>query len=97
MTIHSAPSEAPSSGAPAETGLEIRSIAELVAAKLCGLSRVDDHFIRMDATVGDDGCIGVEVTRVYFNSENVTVRVLLQPTAPVPVPPYSILGPRSTA
>lgn len=97
MTIQPASPEAPNSEAPAETGLDVRSVAELVAARLCGLHRVNDHFVRMDATLGDDGYIDVEVTRVYFIGENVTVRVLLQPTAPVLVPPHSFLRPRSTA
>jgi hypothetical protein len=102
MAIQPAPPEEPNSEAPnsealAETGLDIRSIAELVAARLCGLHKVNDHFVRIDATLGDDGYIDVDVTRVYFIGENVTVRVLLQPTAPVLVPPPSFLGPRSTA
>ncbi|MBV8539970.1 MAG: hypothetical protein JO063_05080 [Pseudonocardiales bacterium] len=96
MTIQSVPSEPPRFEAPAATGLEARSIAQLVAAKLCGLHKVNDYFIRMDATVSDDGCIDLEVTRVYFGGENVTVRMLLQPTAPVHVPPHSLLGPRSS-
>ncbi|MGH3719457.1 MAG: hypothetical protein ACRDRI_11595 [Pseudonocardiaceae bacterium] len=95
MTIKPTPPEMSNFEAPAGTGLEARSIAELVAARLCGLHRVNDHFVRMDAILGADGYIGLEVTRVYFDGENVTVRMLLQPTAPVPVPPHSLLGPRS--
>jgi hypothetical protein len=100
MTIQSAPPETPDfevpdSEVPAETGLEVRSIAEMVATRLCGLHRVNDHFIRMDAILGDDGYIDLEVTRVYFGGENVTVRMRLQPTTPVPVPSHSVLGPRS--
>ncbi|MGH3770387.1 MAG: hypothetical protein ACRDRW_03140 [Pseudonocardiaceae bacterium] len=95
MTMHSGPFETPNFEASTGTGLEARSIAELVATRLCGLHRVNDYFVRMDAILGDDGYIGLEVTRVYFDGENVTVRLLLQPTAPVPVPPHSLLGPRS--
>lgn len=87
--------EASSFQTPAKTGLEIRSIAEMIAARLCGLHRVNDHFVRMDATLSSDGYIDLEVTRVYFGGANVTVRVLLKPTAPVPVPSHSVPGPRS--
>ena len=95
ITIQSAPPETSNSETPAETGLEIRSVAEIVATRLCGLHRVNDYFVRMDATLNSDGCIDLEVTRVYFGSANATVRVLLQPTAPVPVPPHSVPGPRN--
>jgi hypothetical protein len=77
--------ETPDFDAPSDTGLPVRSVAELVAATLCGLHTVDGHFVDMNATLGDDGYIDVEVTRVYFDGENVTMRVLLHPTAPVPV------------
>jgi hypothetical protein len=85
MTIQPAPSKAQRLDELADAGLGVRSVAELVTATLSGLHRIGDHFIRMDAALGEDGYIDVEVTRVFFNGEDVTVRVLLYPTAPVPV------------
>ncbi|MDQ4105515.1 MAG: hypothetical protein M3186_18050 [Actinomycetota bacterium] len=89
MTTHSAPTEAQKSDEPADAGLGVRLVAELVTSTLCGLYRVNDQFVRMNAALGDDGYIDVEVTRVCFNGDDATVRVLLYPTAPVPVVPQS--------
>jgi hypothetical protein len=72
----------------------VQSIARIIAAAVCGLHRVDEEFVRVNAALGDDGYIDVEVTRVDFSGTNVTERVLLYPTAPVPVPPRA--GPGST-
>ncbi len=85
MTAPPASSEAPNFDEPADSGMGVRPIAELVTAALSGLYRVDDHFVRMNAALGDDGYIDVEVTRVFFLGEDATVRMLLYPTAPVPV------------
>jgi hypothetical protein len=85
---------APPQGA---AGIGVQAVAQLVAATACGLHRLNDHFVRVNATVGDDGYIDVEATRVNFTDENVTVRVLLYPTAPVPIPPRSVPEPRDTA
>jgi hypothetical protein len=89
MTADSALAEAPDFDALADTGLAVRSVAEFVAATLCGLRRVNGYFVHVNAAVGDDGYVAVEVTRVCFDSENVTLRVLLHPTVPVPVTPKS--------
>ncbi|MGH3685293.1 MAG: hypothetical protein ACRDRU_20280 [Pseudonocardiaceae bacterium] len=91
MTTHSFQSGA-ASGTPADTVLGIRSVAELVAHTLRGLHRCNDHFVRMNATLGEDGYIAVELTRVSIGGEDATVRVLLHPTGPVPVTPHSLAG-----
>jgi hypothetical protein len=100
MAAHSALAEAPHD-APTNTRQTVQSVAELIAATLCGLHRVNDHFVYMNATLGDDGYIDVEVTRVYFDGENAAVRVLLHPTGPVLVTPHSVAkigsGSRSVA
>ncbi|HET9257650.1 MAG TPA: hypothetical protein VFO16_20945 [Pseudonocardiaceae bacterium] len=58
---------------------------------------MNDQFFTVNATLGDDGYISVEVTQVQFAGENATVRVLLYPTAPVPVASRSVPGPRGVA
>jgi hypothetical protein len=78
----------------ASPDLGVRSVAELVAETLRGLHKVDEALVRLKATVGDDGYIDVEVTRVNFFGDNTTVRVLLYPTA-APVPPQPVPEPRS--
>lgn len=72
-----------------DIGLDDRCVAELVTRILCGLHRLDGHFVRMNATLGDDGYIAVDVTRVHFNGEDTAMRVLLHLTTPVPVTPQS--------
>jgi hypothetical protein len=76
---------APDFDTAAAIGLDDRCVAELVTQTLCGLHRLDGHFVRMSATLGDDGYIAVDVTRIYFNGDDTTMRVLLHLTAPVPV------------
>lgn len=90
-----ASSQAPE--AASDTRLEIRAVAELVATTMCGLHRLHGRFVRVNATLGDDGYINVEVTRMFFDGEDVTVRVLLYPTSPEPVPPSSVPEPRNVA
>lgn len=89
--------------APADTALGLRSVAELVTSTLCGLHRLNGHFVRMNATLGDDGYIAVDVTRVSLTGEDATVRVLLHPTAPLTLPvtvspqPLAEIGPGPSA
>lgn len=101
MTTHSAPTAAQKLDESGDTGLGVRSVAELVTSTLSGLYRFNDQFVRMKAALGDDGYIDVEVTRVCFDGDDTTVRVLLYPTAPVPVVPQSVAkigaGPRGAA
>jgi hypothetical protein len=101
MATHSASTEASNFHESTETGLAVRSVAELVATTLCGLRKVNNRFVQVNAALGDDGYIDVELTRVYFDGENVTMRVLLHPTAAVPVTSRSAVtvghGPRSVA
>ncbi len=97
MTNQLAPSQASGSHAAADSGLGIRSVAELVVTTLSGLHRLHGEFVRVNATLGDDGYIDVEVTRMFFDREDATVRVLLYPTAPEPVSPSSAPGPRNVA
>jgi hypothetical protein len=78
----------------ASPDLGVRSVAELVAETLRGLHKVEQALVRLEATVGDDGYINVEVTRVNFFGANTTVRVLLYPTA-APVPPQPVPEPRN--
>jgi hypothetical protein len=77
----------------------VRSVAELVTQTLRGMHRLNGHFVRMKATLGDDGYIIVEVTRVHLDGEDATVRVLLHPTAPVPIapPPLAEIDPGPSA
>jgi hypothetical protein len=89
MTVQSAPTEAPGCDTAADIGLDDRRVAELVTQTLCGLHRLDGHFVRMNATLGGDGYVAVDVTRVYFNGEDTTMRVLLHLATPVPVTPQS--------
>jgi hypothetical protein len=69
----------------AVVGLDDRCVAELVTQTLCGLHRLDGHFVRVNATLGDDGYVAVDVTRVSFDGADSTMRVLLHLTTPVPV------------
>ncbi|MGH3779193.1 MAG: hypothetical protein ACRDRO_00825 [Pseudonocardiaceae bacterium] len=89
MIAQPAPAEAPDFDTPVDTGLDDRCVAELVTRTLCGLHRLDGHFVRMNATLGDDGYVAVDVTRVYFNGQDTTMRVLLHLATPVPVTPQS--------
>lgn len=98
MTSHQlAPSQAPGSHSAADSSLGVRSVAELVATTMCGLHMLHGQFVRVNATVGDDGYIDVEVTRMFFDRDDATMRVLLYPTAPEPVVPSSASGPRNVA
>jgi hypothetical protein len=96
MNHPTAAPEAPVSGA-AGSSLSVQSVARLVASALCGLHRVNGQFVQVNATVGDDGYIDVNVIGVDFTGEDTIVRVLLYPTAAEPVAPRSIPGPRSVA
>jgi len=69
----------------AEVGLDDRCVAELVTQTLCGLHRLDGHFVRVNATLDDDGYVAVDVTRVSFDGADTAMRVLLHLTTPVPV------------
>ena len=89
MTVQSASSDAPGLDTEEDIGFADRCVAELVTRALCGMHRVNGHFVRMNATLGDDGYVAVEVTRVYFNGEDTTMRVLLHLATPVPVTPQS--------
>jgi hypothetical protein len=98
MTNHQlAPSQASGSHAAADSSFGIRSVAELVATTMCGLHRLHGQFVRVNATLGEDGYIDVEVTRMFFDREDATMRVLLYPTAPEPASPSSTSGPRNVA
>lgn len=78
-TPFTAPS--PVQNLPADSGLEVASIAELITQRLCGLHRVNDHFVRIEATLGNDGYIALDVTRIDCPGEDPTIRVLLHLTA----------------
>jgi hypothetical protein len=97
MTTFTAPPEAPTPDAAGSPGLSLQSVAQLVAGALSGVHRANGQFVRVNATAGDDGYIYVDVTQINFTAENVTIRVLLYPTAAQPVPPGSVPGPRSVA
>ena len=98
MTNHQlAPSQASGSHAAADSSFGIRSVAELVATTMCGLHRLHGQFVRVNATLGEDGYIDVEVTRMFFDREDATMRVLLYPTAPEPASPSSTSEPRNVA
>ncbi|MGA9311690.1 MAG: hypothetical protein WBV74_15135 [Pseudonocardiaceae bacterium] len=92
MTVQSAPSDAPGLDTEKDIGFDDRCVAELVTRALCGMHRVNGYFVRMNATLGDDGYVAVDVTRVYFNGEDTTVRVLLHLATPVPVTAPSRAG-----
>lgn len=97
MTNQLASSQAPGSHAAADSSLGIRSVAELVVTTMCGLHRLHGQFVRVNAALGEDGYIDVEVTRMFFDREDATMRVLLYPTAPEPASPSSTSGPRNVA
>lgn len=81
----SAPCTAPSHRAqnpPADTRLGLASIAELVT-RLCGMHRVNDHLVRIKATLGNEGYIALDVTRFDSTGEDPTVRVLRYPTVTI--------------
>ena len=85
MTVQPAPARAPGLETEADIEFDDRGVAELVTRTLCGLHRLNGHFVRMNASLGDDGYVAVDVTRMYFNGEDVTIRVLLHLTTPVSV------------
>jgi hypothetical protein len=99
MTVQPAPAQAPGLETEADIGFHDRGVAELVTRTLCGLHRLNGHFVRMNASLGDDGYIAVDVTRMYFNGEDVTIRVLLHLTTPVSVTrqPRPGIGPGPSA
>lgn len=97
MSTFSTPPEAPTPDAAGGAGLSVQSVALLVAGALCGVHRVNGQFLRVNATVGDDGYIDVDVTAIDFTAENTTVRVLLYPTAAQPVASRSVAGPKNVA
>ncbi len=76
-----------------------RFIAELVTHTLCSLHRLQERFLRLTATLGDDGYIALDVTQMNFTGEDATVRVLLHLTTPVTVtsPPLSQIRPGPSA
>lgn len=71
----------PDSDAAVDTALDVRSVAELITQILHGLHRVNGCFVHTNATLGTDGIITVEATRVYFAGEDATVHLVLYPTA----------------
>ena len=77
--------QAPGFETEADFGFDDRGVAELVTQTLCGLHKMNGNFVRMNATLGDDGYVAVDVTRVYFNGEDTTIRLLLHLTTPVSV------------
>lgn len=97
MSSFTARPEAPSPDAAGIPDLSVQSVARLVASTLSGMHRVNGQFVSVNATVGDDGYIDVQVTQVDFTAENATVRVLLYPTAAEPTPHRPVPGPRNAA
>jgi hypothetical protein len=85
MTVQPAPAQARGLDTEADFGFDDRGVAELVTRTLCGLHKLNGSFVRMNATLGDDGYVAVDVTRVYFNGEDTTIRLLLHLTMPVSV------------
>lgn len=79
--------------------LDDRRIAELVTHALCALHNMEGRFVRLKATLGDDGYIALDVTRMNFTGEDATVRVLLHLTTPVTVtsPPLTQMRPGPSA
>ena len=92
MTVQPAPAQAPGFETEADFGFNDRGVAELVTRTLCGLHKLNGNFVRMNATLGDDGYVAVDVTRVYFNGEDTTIRLLLHITTPVSVIAQSRAG-----
>lgn len=75
----------------------VQAVARLLAEAASGLHRLNGDFVRVNASLGDDGYIDVEVTRVDFAGEDSTERVLLYPTAPVPIAARTGPGPKGPA
>ena len=84
MTTQSVPHRALHTNS-SDTDFEIQAVTELITTTLSGLHRVNEQFVFMNATLGEDGYIHVNATRVCFGGDNSTVRVLLYPTEPMPV------------
>jgi hypothetical protein len=97
MNSFTAAPEASAADPADSSGLSVQSIARLVANTLSGMHRVNGQFIQVNATVGDDGYINVDVTQIDFTADHPTVRVLLYPTAAEPGPPRFAPGPRNVA
>lgn len=62
-----------------------KAIAEHFAARLTSMDVVNGAFVRTKADVTDHGYITVDITQVNYGGDDKTVRVLLQPTAPMEV------------
>lgn len=62
-----------------------KAIAEHCAQALTGLDLVHDAFIRKTTTVDEHGYLVLDITQIGFDREDKTVRVLLQPTAPMTI------------
>jgi hypothetical protein len=77
-----APLDVPGQDATIDGEFGIRAVIELVATALCGLHRVDDHFVSITTTVRENGCIAVAATLVRIGGEDATIRLLLQPSEP---------------
>jgi hypothetical protein len=92
MTVQPAPAQAPGLDTGADFGFDDRGVAELVTRTLRGLHKLNGNFVRMNATLGGDGYVAVDVTRVYFNGEDITIRLLLHLTTPVSVIAQSRAG-----
>jgi len=72
-------------------------IAQLFAATISGYHRYNGAFVKVAATVGDNGMITTTITDVDFKKPDSTVRVIWHPTAPVPVTDVDAAGEPSTA
>jgi hypothetical protein len=83
-TLHSASSP--------DADFGIQTVTELVVARLSGLHRINDQFVLLDATLGDDGYIHVQASQVRFGGDNETIRVLLYPTEPMSGSPQFTTG-----
>jgi hypothetical protein len=99
VIAQSTPAEASDFETATDIELDNRRVAELVTHTLCSMHSVEGRFVRLKATLGDDGYIAVDVTRVHFTGEDATVRVLLHLTTPVTVtsPPLVQTGPGPSA
>lgn len=85
----------PRATAPEKTCAE--RIADLIAESLTGLHRINNAFVRTEATVGTDGYITLLLTDYgqSFSVPDRVMRVLLHPTAPVDVTPAPEPGPEA--
>ncbi|MGH3984645.1 MAG: hypothetical protein ACRDST_18665 [Pseudonocardiaceae bacterium] len=66
---------------------QIPTLADLITDSLSATHLVDGHFVRIEATVNGE-CIALDITRIEFHTDtDITVRVLLQPSAPITTAP----------